>query len=900
MRRFPIALLLLILAFPSFGQPIYTNYVRVTTLQKPTCENADGIISFSNFDGSQIPPPTNLYSITENQDLGSGTFFQNIKAGRYAFSFQENGQDFIREFAIDNFPAILDSNFNYNLFFKNSVGDSCNLGVGLINLIDNDLAPFPWYQAYLNWVNGLQFTWSNGQTGTLVSGLSSGQIYWVTAKIIANNCKFYFPFTRFDTTQYSQNAAASVVRVNRDTLFFKIKNRNTLNIGTTNIIKPYCDLANGSIQVELLNGNVPPVTWEWNNGVNNPVNANIAGGYYWVTVKNGEGCSGFSDFYLGKKNAPGFELVLNLVSIDSCLKNSGKVEMMAIQGNATPPFQYKYNDLPWSPSNMAPNLPGGYNNFSVKDVNGCLAMNYLNIPSFSPFNINALVNPINCLGEPGSINVTVTGGQPPYQYHWFAYPDQNGPSFIAPQPGSYQLLLTDTNQCKAKKYYYVDLPANCAQNVHLTPKVNLAANCLPNPSNPILNYQYFIHRMFNTDYFLAGTPDVYLSTLNQFGTIKAEPRPSFNPTCLSADWTIPGINPTLGQIQEIDVLLTPDSLFKNLGFSLYQSSSKPLRPGFDCDLYIDYFNHSTQITGTTHLDIILPPEVEFISSPYPYEVFAGNRYRFPISGLQIGEWNQITLVVKANVSVVVGTIFPFQIKMNPVPGEINLSDNDKTFPLQVVGSWDPNEISVSPSPYISPNEVDLIYHIDFQNLGNFRTEFVVLKDTLPESVDMSSLRFFHSSDPNFKMEVKDRVLTVRYPYLQLKPSSENEAASKGQFSFTIKRNPNLPIGYAIRNRASIYFDFNPPIQTAEATVTVFQFTGINPKISVFPNPATSYITLVGKPLSLFKIYDMFGREVQQGKSDFSGDISIKSLRNGVYILRMEGEAESFKFIVDGK
>lgn len=896
MNRIAIAFILFLLRVSLFGQPVYDNSIQVITTQKPTCENANGIISFTDWDGTPVSPPSTLFSMTENQLVGNGNSFQNIKAGRYAFSFERNGQPYIREFALDNYPAILDSAWFMRYFFNNVRGDSCNAGVGAIHLLD----PFPGfsnpsYAIYEEMVSNLNFTWSNGQAGPLATGLVAGQTYWVTARIAANNCKFYFPYTRFDDPNGS---IVSLIKVSRDTVFFKIGNRNSLQIGTTNIIRPLCDLANGSIQVELLSGNVPPVTWNWSTGETNPLISNLIGGHYLVNVKNGNGCIGSLDIYLEKKNATGFQLGLNLVSVDTCMKNTGKVTMEVTPGNATPPFKYSFRNGPWQNSNIVSGIPEGYHYFIAKDTNGCLAYNYLDIPGYSPFSITSQVNHIDCQGELGSLSIGVTGGLPPYQYHWYLYPDVEGSLLDSLMPGQYGLTLTDANQCKTQKYFYVDLPFNCQKNVFLKPKVRLANNCLPNPINPTLYNQHFIHKVWNQEIYYKGNPDVWLSTLNQIGSITALSRPSFNASCLIADWTIPGISPNLDSTQVIDVLLTPDSLFKNVWFTLSASNQKPLRPGFDCDLKITFGNHSTQPTGSTQMDVFLPEQVEFISSPFSFQVIGNNWYRFDVSPLQIGAWNEVTLVVKANSSVVVGTVLPFKITMGAVPGETNLSDNDKTFPLAVVGSWDPNDISVSPSPNISPNEVDLLYHIDFQNFGNFRTEFVVLKDTLPESVDMGSLRYFRSSDPNFQMEIKGRVLTVRYPYLQLKPAQESEPMSKGFFSFFIKRRADLPLGYSIKNRASIYFDFNPPIQTPEATVTIFQFTQVLPPLVVYPNPASHMVKILGKSFREVRIFDTMGRAVLNEKTDFAGNISIGQLNNGCYFLRMEGEPNGIKFIVD--
>jgi hypothetical protein len=86
---------------------------------------------------------------------------------------------------------------------------------------------------------------------------------------------------------------------------------------------------------------------------------------------------------------------------------------------------------------------------------------------------------------------------------------------------------------------------------------------------------------------------------------------------------------------------------------------------------------------------------------------------------------------------------------------------------------------------------------------------------------------------------------VHFPNIQLPDSASDPAASMGWFMYRVKPKPNLPFGTVIHNEAAIYFDFNAPIVTNDATTSYNLTVGVkdavlaNEGIVVYPNPSAA-------------------------------------------------------------
>lgn len=146
------------------------------------------------------------------------------------------------------------------------------------------------------------------------------------------------------------------------------------------------------------------------------------------------------------------------------------------------------------------------------------------------------------------------------------------------------------------------------------------------------------------------------------------------------------------------------------------------------------------------------------------------------------------------------------------------------------GAWDPNDKTTSGNyigagdttklVYLIPSAAfndAITYTILFENKAQATdsAQNVVIRDTLDMNLDLATLQIDSSAARgSFSWSLIDRVLAIRFLGIKL-PPNQNPPEGEWGASYSVRMKPNLPLGTKIRNRASIVFDFNPPILTPE-------------------------------------------------------------------------------------
>ncbi|MDC6652452.1 DUF7619 domain-containing protein, partial [Leclercia adecarboxylata] len=157
-----------------------------------------------------------------------------------------------------------------------------------------------------------------------------------------------------------------------------------------------------------------------------------------------------------------------------------------------------------------------------------------------------------------------------------------------------------------------------------------------------------------------------------------------------------------------------------------------------------------------------------------------------------------------------------------VPGEIITSDNAASLKLAVRTSFDPNDKQVNRKEifYDDANK-NLVYTIRFQNTGNDTAFVVRIKDQLDPRFDYSSINILSKSHPmDFTFTPKGDLEFV-FDNILLPDSTTNEAKSHGYVSFSMKlKDMDFAVGDSVSNQASIFFDYNDPVETEYATTKI--------------------------------------------------------------------------------
>ncbi len=126
-----------------------------------------------------------------------------------------------------------------------------------------------------------------------------------------------------------------------------------------------------------------------------------------------------------------------------------------------PPYSYDWQHIPGT------NDPDSINNLSagtyilvVSDTVNCTISDTFVLVEPSPISINGIVHNVSCFGYTnGSIDLSVSGGTPPYRYDWLHTPqtiDSQDAQNLS--PGPYSVVIVDSNGCSYSATFYVFEP----------------------------------------------------------------------------------------------------------------------------------------------------------------------------------------------------------------------------------------------------------------------------------------------------------------------------------------------------------------------------------------------------------------------------------------------------------
>ncbi len=264
-----------------------------------------------------------------------------------------------------------------------------------------------------------QFAWSNGQSGiglVVLQNQMSGD-FSVTAtdaqgcKLIENNIVLTAP--------------------------------QLLDLSLDQIVPATCfGASNGLIAVSATGGEgALDVTW---NGVPGGLTLpNITAGQYIVQVRDERGCTIRDTFLVAQPKSP---LSLTLVSEQNALcanEPNGHIDVYATGG--TLPYTYTWSN--GAATEDLPAIPAGTYSLSITDGGGCTAtLGPVNITEPPALLVTPSILDIPCFGAPtGNITLGVSGGIPPYEYHWNT--NDTTPNIYLLGAGVYAVTVLDATGC---------------------------------------------------------------------------------------------------------------------------------------------------------------------------------------------------------------------------------------------------------------------------------------------------------------------------------------------------------------------------------------------------------------------------------------------------------------------
>ena len=343
--------------------------------------------------------------------------------------------------------------------------------------------------------------------------------------------------------------------------------------------------------------------------------------------------------------------------------------------------------------------------------------------------------------------------------------------------------------------------------------------------------------------------------------------------------------------------ITPNGIHNDVEVVLAQVT--PARPGFDAEYSLVYKNKGNQ-TEDAYIVINFDDTIlDFVSTSLSPTNSIPGTIHWLVPSLLPFENGVITIVFHVNAptdtpSVNIGDILHFYTTIDIVSVDEHPADNGFNFNQTVVGSYDPNDIYCLEGDVVDPTLIGqyLHYNVRFENTGTAAAENIVVATTInPAEYDLNTLQVLNASH-NVYTRIKNNKVEFIFENIQLAGSP---SGGHGNILFKMKSKNNLQTNDDVTSNANIFFDYNFPVETNDAT-TVFEtlsnqdFTK-DTSVKVFPNPAKETVTISAKNIiNSITIYDAQGRIVQFIKAnELEKTIDVSILSNGIYILDIVSE-----------
>jgi gliding motility-associated-like protein len=294
---------------------------------------------------------------------------------------------------------------------------------------------------------GYSYVWSNGSNNQDISTLPAGT-YTVTVTDL-NGCQTTNTITLTQPIGMTQTISA----------FTYPSGTNISCFG----------LSDGSINLTI-GGGVASYTYAWSNGAATEDLTNLPAGTYNVTVTDQNGCQIESSITLTQPTALTQEVTAftypSGTNISCFGLSDGSVDLTT--GGGSPGYTYLWSN--GATTQDIASLPVGTYTVVVTDLNGCTIPSTITLiqPTALTQGVTAFTYPsgtnISCFGlSDGSVDLTIGGGNPGYNYLWSNGATTQDLSMIP--VGTYSVVATDINGCTIPSTITLTEPTILTQTV---------------------------------------------------------------------------------------------------------------------------------------------------------------------------------------------------------------------------------------------------------------------------------------------------------------------------------------------------------------------------------------------------------------------------------------------------
>jgi len=346
-----------------------------------------------------------------------------------------------------------------------------------------------------------------------------------------------------------------------------------------------------------------------------------------------------------------------------------------------------------------------------------------------------------------------------------------------------------------------------------------------------------------------------------------------------------------------------DSIVSTQNFCLTPNGNHPdldivivpfgARPGFDSNYKIIYRNKGNQTLSGDIMFTYQEDVLDFVSANPANDSSSTGELVWNYTGLAPFQQREIYVTLNLNGPMEIPAVniddqLEFNVTINPVSGDDTPLDNAFGLKETVIGSFDPNDITCLDGERVHPEKIGeyLHYNINFENTGTAQATFIVVKNEINTAqFDMDSFQMINASRP-VQAKITGNKIEFRFDDINLGPEG------KGNVVYKIRSLNTLQANDDVSQQAEIFFDYNWPIETNEAT-TIFQILGREDfdrdhSVKVYPNPSDGIVTISASSMvKSLELYDIQGRLLQAGSNTL---LDISGRAAGMYFVKVQTEA----------
>lgn len=273
------------------------------------------------------------------------------------------------------------------------------------------------------------YLWNNGEVTPNLSGLSAG-IYFVNVTDNVSGCT---SMNLYNVTEPDQLLT-----------FISTQNVNCFGAAT------------GSVNLTLTGGTAP-FSYQWSNNAQTQDISNLTAGSYNVLVTDFGGCTATASAVITQTASSVNSNVL--AQAVSCPQGSdGSINLTPFGGE--PPYTFSWNNGTFLSEDIS-GLSSGLYTVLITDGLGCTSSNSISVTEPSSIQSSVSAVDVLCFGTgTGSINLSPSGGTPPYNFSWTGslFTLGNTEDLNNIFADTYHVIITDANGCTAENSIVVNQP----------------------------------------------------------------------------------------------------------------------------------------------------------------------------------------------------------------------------------------------------------------------------------------------------------------------------------------------------------------------------------------------------------------------------------------------------------